>query len=61
MKRYEIEIPVEAVASYTVMAESEEEAIELVLSGEAEFDDYVCHDEDRDTNNWEVNEAIWQD
>ncbi len=59
MKRYEIEVPVVAVASYIVEAESIEEAIELVASGEVDIDEYINHEEDPDSNNWEVMETFW--
>ncbi len=59
MKRYAVRVPVEVIAIYEVMAESVEDAKQQVLEGLGEFDEFDYREEDRDSNNWEVEVSPW--
>jgi hypothetical protein len=55
MTQFQVKIPIEAVITILVEADTEEEAKENVMGGEG---DLVHHGEevwDYDTNNWDVN------
>ncbi len=58
LKRYEVEIPVSAMAIYITMAEDAEDAKKRVLDGDADSDGYSEWEEDFDSDNWIVEELL---
>ena len=53
---YQVRVPVSGYRSFTVSAESPDEAVSLVSSGEVNYDGIASVDEDPDTNNWLIKE-----
>lgn len=53
-KEYRIGVPTTGIVYYYAEAENEQEAKEIVLSGEADYDGEYEYDVDADINNWEV-------
>lgn len=53
--RYEVRVPITGYAVYCVDADSEEDAIEAVFSGDADSEGLTDTEGDIDSNNWCVN------
>jgi hypothetical protein len=54
---YEVNVPMTTYTLYTVEAKSKQDAIDIVLSGEADCEGLGDYEEDLDSNNWEVEEV----